>query len=71
MMENAKVLGLENMEPDKVSCTSILLAWAKSGEADAGEKAEQLLERMDEMYKRGNVEIKPDTVTYNTVIKVW
>eukprot|EP00970_Alexandrium_tamarense_P001585 scaffold181_cov236-Alexandrium_tamarense.AAC.1 len=30
---------------------------------DAGEKAEQLLERMEGMYRRGNREIRPDTVT--------
>mmetsp|Transcript_8266 Transcript_8266/g.17621 ORF Transcript_8266/g.17621 Transcript_8266/m.17621 type:complete len:1037 (+) Transcript_8266:113-3223(+) len=63
---------LENIEPDKVSCNSLLLAWANSGDKDGGEKAEQLLERMEEVYKRsGNTAIKPDTLTYNAVIKVW
>eukprot|EP01082_Thalassiosira_pseudonana_P009629 g8420.t1 g8420 contig3:53576-56252(-) len=82
MMENPSSLGLQDIsteiEPDKVSCTSILMAWANSGhggdglcEVDAGEKAEQLLERMEGMYRRGNREIRPDTVTYNSVIKVW
>ena len=63
---------LENIEPDKISCNSILLAWANSRESDGGEKAEQLLERMEAVYRRGgNSGIKPDTVTYNAVIKVW
>lgn len=61
----------KKIEPDKVSCTSILTAWANSGERDAGEKAEQLLQRMEDLYSRGNRGIKPDTVTYNAAIKVW
>ncbi len=69
---NDETKTLENIEPDKVSCNSLLLAWANSGERDGGEKAEQLLERMEEVYKRsGNAAIKPDTLTYNAVIKVW
>lgn len=75
MMEDASSSGLggiaKDIEPDKVSCTSILTAWANSGERDAGEKAEQLLQRMEAMYSMGNQGIKPDTVTYNAVIKVW
>lgn len=75
MMEDASSSGLggiaKDIEPDKVSCTSILTAWANSGERDAGEKAEQLLQRMKDMYSMGNQGIKPDTVTYNAVIKVW
>uniref|UniRef100_A0A7S1CV07 Pentacotripeptide-repeat region of PRORP domain-containing protein n=1 Tax=Skeletonema marinoi TaxID=267567 RepID=A0A7S1CV07_9STRA len=75
MMEDAASSGLggiaRDIEPDKVSCTSILTAWANSGERDAGERAEQLLQRMEDMYSRGNLGIKPDTVTYNAVIKVW
>ena len=75
MMEDPASFGLGNVareiEPDKVSCTSLLTAWASSGESDAGEKAEQLLQRMEDMYSRGNRGIKPDTVTFNAVIKVW
>ncbi len=75
MMEDASSSGLggiaKDIEPDKVSCTSILTAWANSAERDAGEKAEQLLKRMEDMYSMGNQGIKPDTVTYNAVIKVW
>jgi hypothetical protein len=75
MMEDPTSFGLgdiaKKIEPDKVSCTSILTAWASSGERDAGEKAEQLLQRMEDMHSRGNRGIKPDTVTYNAVIKAW
>eukprot|EP00804_Cyclotella_cryptica_P010160 CCRYP_020797-RA/>CCRYP_020797-RA protein AED:0.02 eAED:0.02 QI:63/1/1/1/1/1/4/190/880 len=79
MMENPAKHGLEDIasdiEPDRVSCTSIMMAWANSNddggcEVDAGEKAEQLLERMEEVFaKKGGM--KPDTATYNAVIKVW
>ena len=39
---------------------------------DAGERAEMLLERMTNAYvESGNADVKPDTVTYNAVLKVW
>ena len=80
MMENPESIGLsthntdgggDRIEPDKVSCTSILQAWANSGENDTGEKAERLLERMQDMYIKGNEGMKPDGGAYNAVIKVW
>lgn len=81
MMENPSQYGLEGIastiEPDRVSCTSIMMAWANGNEVgacdvDAGEKAEQMLKRMERRYERkGDVDIKPDTATMNAVIKVW
>ena len=81
MMENPSKYGLEKIaseiEPDKVSCTSIMMAWANGNEhgtcdVDAGEKAEQLLRRMEKVYEsKGDLRMRPDTATYNAVIKVW
>ena len=81
MMENPSKYGLEKIaseiEPDKVSCTSIMMAWANGNEhgacdVDAGAKAEQLLKRMEKVYQnKGDLRMRPDTATYNAVIKVW
>ena len=81
MMENPSKFGLQdiasNIEPDRVSCTSIMMAWANANEyggcdVDAGEKAEQLLMRMEKVYEnKGDSDMKPDCATYNAVIKVW
>eukprot|EP00571_Detonula_confervacea_P002530 CAMPEP_0172318850 /NCGR_PEP_ID=MMETSP1058-20130122/36021_1 /TAXON_ID=83371 /ORGANISM="Detonula confervacea, Strain CCMP 353" /LENGTH=831 /DNA_ID=CAMNT_0013033769 /DNA_START=163 /DNA_END=2655 /DNA_ORIENTATION=- len=76
MMENPGSLGLQNLAlqimPDKISYTSVLMAWANTrGDSSAGEKAEELLGQMQEMYEGGNGDVKPDTVTYNAVLKVW
>jgi hypothetical protein len=81
MMENPSKFGLgeiaSEIEPDRISCTSIMMAWANSNDAggcevDAGEKAEQLLRRMEGKFaSKGDVNMRPDTATYNAVIKVW
>jgi len=70
---------LHQILPDKISYTSILMAWANTNshsnngeQSNAGEKAEELLKHMVAMYRGGkNGGIKPDTVTYNAVLKVW
>ena len=33
--------------------------------------AEAILQRMWQLYDAGNVDVKPDTVTYNSVLGVW
>ena len=71
------VNGGGRIAPDKISYTTLLTSYANGGGddtcgVDAGERAERLLERMMEAYvKGGNKNVKPDTVTYNAVLKVW
>jgi hypothetical protein len=79
MLENPSKFGLHNSDivADKVTYTSIMMAWANGNEyggcdVDAGEKAEQLLRRMEHVYEsKGDLRMRPDTATYNAVIKVW
>ena len=68
------------ISPDKISYTTLLTAYSSGGNGvgaescpvDAGERAEGLLERMTREYvETGNADVKPDTVTYNAVLKVW
>ena len=83
MMEELESLGLpdsiaKQIMPDKISYTSILNAWAHNGSSDenVGERAEELLQQMYDMYNSSDgsdrrKDVKPDTVTYNAVLKVW
>jgi hypothetical protein len=82
MMENPSQYGLESIshliEPDRVSCTSIMMAWANGNDygacdVDAGIKAERMLKQMERRYqlKGYDADIKPDTATMNAVVKVW
>ncbi|KAL9187359.1 hypothetical protein ACHAXT_001462 [Thalassiosira profunda] len=79
-MEDPSSVGLEGLAseimPDKISYTSILTSLANRNEGsgnenDGGERAEEMLERMVEMYHAGNRRVRPDTVTYNAVLKVY
>lgn len=48
------------------SLQTVLDAWAKSGGGRASaERAEEILEWMDRLYKGGNPDVKPDTITFN------
>ena len=50
----------------------MLDAWAKSGGGRAAaERAEEILEWMDRLYKGGNPDVKPDTITFNAVLDAW
>ena len=51
---------------------TVLDAWAKSGGGRAAaERAEEILEWMDRLYKGGNPDVKPDTITFNAVLDAW
>jgi len=76
-----------DLKPDRITYTSVLLAWANSGEKNiAPKRAEEILEKMERLNQRElqlemsssssnkwrqEQSIKPDTVAYNSVIKVW
>lgn len=50
---------------------AVINAWAESGESDSGERAEQILNHMTNLYNAGETCARPNTRTYNTVIKAW
>ena len=53
------------VEPNLVTYNSVINAWSKSGLPDAGEKAEALLQRMEELG------LKPNTISFNAAISAW
>lgn len=56
------------IKPDERSFNIVISAWAKVG---AAEKAEEILTRMHELYMAGQLQTRPTTVTYNTVLDSW
>lgn len=56
----------ETMKPDKYSYTCMMRALARAGEV---EKTKALLDRMFELYKRGDKKLKPDIYAFNCVLQ--
>jgi hypothetical protein len=46
-------------------------AWAKSEQRSGPERAEALLYRMQADHEAGNMDAKPDVISFNTVINAW
>ena len=44
---------------------------ARSGSPHAGERAEALLRRMEDLSTVDKYDVRPDTITFNTCIKAW
>jgi pentatricopeptide repeat protein len=57
--------------PDQTSFTTVLHAHAKSQHAKAGERAEALLTRMQQLYQEGESSVKPNVLSYTSVMECW
>lgn len=61
-----------NVRPDVRSYTKVINAVSRSMRPDAGEIAESILEKMDNLYTSGtNTMAKPNTFTYTAVIEAY
>ncbi len=59
----------DQLYPDTISYTSVISAFARSGNDDAGDRAEELLQRSIDLYKNeGRARLKPDSITFITVL---
>ena len=71
-MEESYRSGLHpNAKPDAMSYSSVTVAYARSGEKGAAERAERLLERMNAQYLAGVSDVKPSRICYNALIDCW
>ncbi len=73
-MEKVSLSGddrFSKVSPDVYGYTSVINTWSKSGRHDAGYKAEILLRQMEIKYQQGNKNLKPNTITYNSVMNAW
>jgi len=58
-----------NIQPDVVSFSTVMLAWANLGE---GARAERILEKMEESFQHSDSEkMCANVVSYTTAIKAW
>jgi hypothetical protein len=58
--------------PDASSFSTVILAWSKSGHAEAPEQAEKLLQQMQEFYEvTGFESVQPNTQTLTSVLDCW
>jgi len=56
----------EGVVPNTRLVTSVIDSWQKSGASDAGERAEDLLEWLLELYEEeGDVSLQPNEYTFN------
>ena len=61
-------------KPDAITYTSAIECLVMSGGKGCGEKAEQILKSMEQMYFHDNMEsddLKPDTTSYNAVLRAY
>ena len=61
-------LGLRDLAPNTICYNAVITAYARSTNISKAYRAELLLERMMEESKNGNTRIRPDTITFNSVI---
>ena len=57
--------------PSAMIYQAVLNAYANSKEPGSAQKAEQILHKMELLYRRGYDKLRPRTVSYNTVIASW
>ena len=67
MFDHMLELGLV---PDRITFTGIMSAWARSSARGAAQRCEDILRRMQELYREGK-NTKPDSFTYTVVCNAW
>ena len=58
-------------EPSTVAFTSVMQAYSRSDRADAADKCEDLLKRMNNLVDQGNTEASPNVRTLNYVMQAY
>lgn len=66
------------IKPTTYCVNSVLNAWSQAAAytygkqaSDAAHRAETILVRMEDLYRKGRIELKPNTISYNTVISAF
>lgn len=70
-MHEYYTMGGHESPPTVVTYNIVLDAWAKSRRRDAWERAQNILQHMDVLYKAGEEGVKPTTRTWNTVFNCF
>mmetsp|Transcript_12465 Transcript_12465/g.27448 ORF Transcript_12465/g.27448 Transcript_12465/m.27448 type:complete len:201 (-) Transcript_12465:301-903(-) len=67
-MEQRYQNGDEDFKPNTRTHTSVIDAWAKSGERGAAARCEHILLTMQQQFESGNLDVKPNSHTFNAVM---
>lgn len=65
----SKDTGNENLKPDKVSYSTLMMALMRYKREGAGDECRKLLSEMEQEYSNGNKNLQPDIINYANVIK--
>ena len=68
MEELSETGSYADIYPDTITYSTVISAFARSGRADAGDRAEELLERSLRLYNGGKKDLKPDSMTFCSVL---
>jgi len=68
LMERRCHGGDHHLKPNTRTHTSVIDAWAKSGERGAAARAEHILNAMQSQFEEGNLDVKSNSHTYNAVM---
>jgi hypothetical protein len=60
-----------DLAPNVFSFSTVIYAWSKSGDPDAGKHVERLLDTMIDLHDKGVRDVAPNTVTYSSCIHAW
>lgn len=63
--------GNKSAKPNAITFTSVINAWARSRDKEAGERAEALLDKMVKLYEKGDSDLKPNVITFTSVIHAY
>jgi hypothetical protein len=59
------------VKPTLTNYNDVILAWSKSDENGAAQRAEELLDEMEKLYKEGDETMRPNYETYTWIIEAW
>ena len=62
---------VSNIRPCTITFNTAISAWANNGEVGAIERSESLLKRMVKRFNSGDLDCKPDAITYSSLIDVY
>lgn len=60
-----------DVKPNTRSYNSVMNAYAKSSNRDGPQRAEKILDMMEDLEKNGNKDVKPDFFSFATAINAW
>ena len=60
--------GPVRVRPNTITFNSVIDAWSKSRAQDAAARSEEVLYRMQELYKKGYGDARPDTLSFTSVL---